>query len=196
MTRPLASSGSAAESAPTAPATRERSDSWTPEQQLAHVLEICGAQMESALGESDLAIETLLQAFTSFATMVRAFDSLPENIRNTLPADFNEQLARTRAQVTSAVVAFQFYDKLTQRLGHVRYSLSALATFVCDWAQAGEREQWQNLLTTLEKLYRTQEERRLFQKMAQGVTGDPTRDGIDETTAASTPEETGEIELF
>ncbi|HEX7113541.1 MAG TPA: hypothetical protein VF193_00265 [Steroidobacter sp.] len=195
-TRPLAPTGSAAESAPRAPEACERREEWTPEQQLANVLEICGAQMQSALSESDLAVETLLQAFTAFAAMVRELESLPEELKNALPAGFSEQLASVGKQVTSAVVAFQFYDKLTQRLGHVRYSLSALATFVCNKAQASEREHWQNLLATLERLYRTQEERQLFQRMAQGLPASLASEPIDETTPASAPEQAGEIELF
>jgi hypothetical protein len=192
----VASNGSAAESAPLAPAARERRDEWTPEQQLAHVLEICGAQMQSALRESDLAIETLLQAFAAFAAMVRDLEALPEELKKAMPAGFTGQLASVGKQVTSAVVAFQFYDKLTQRLGHVHYSLSTLATFVCDKSQAGEREHWQCLLATLERLYRTQDERRLFQRMAQGLPADQASQPIDETTPASAPDKAGEIELF
>jgi hypothetical protein len=38
---------------------------WSPEQQTAHMLDLCEAQMEAALQESDLAVDALVQAFTS-----------------------------------------------------------------------------------------------------------------------------------
>ena len=72
-------------------------------------------------------------------------------------------------QMGAAVMAFQFYDKLTQRLGHVRYSLSTLALFVCDRTQANQPDQWKRLLNTLRRLYRTEEERQIFQTIMDGI---------------------------
>ena len=41
-----------------------RRSRWTPEQQIAHMLELCEAQMESALSESDLAVDALIKSFS------------------------------------------------------------------------------------------------------------------------------------
>ena len=90
-------------------------------------------------------------------------------------------------------MAFQFYDKLTQRLGHVRYSLSTLALFVCDRTKSTQPEQWKRLLNTLRRLYRTEEELQIFQTIMDGI-GDeaeepPRPQAQDEAKA-------GEVELF
>lgn len=37
---------------------------WTPERQIAHMLALCEAQMESALAESDVAVDSLVQSFS------------------------------------------------------------------------------------------------------------------------------------
>jgi len=105
------------------------------------------------------------------------------------------QAAAIREQVSAAVVAFQFYDKLTQRLGHVRYSLSTLAMFVCDRAQTGQREQWQRLFGTLRRLYRTEEEREIFQLMVQGASAEEAQARAHEHSAERETQ-TGEVELF
>ena len=174
---------------------------WTPEQQLAHMLDLCEAQMESALHESDKAVDSLIKAFTALADTTRSLGELagqlPAEIKQTTANGLDEQVDAVHRQMSSAIVAFQFYDKLTQRLGHVRYSLSTLAMFVCDRQQMGQRDQWQRLLTTLRRLYRTEDERKIFMLMADGMSSDEARSNMDAAaTAPADADASGEIELF
>jgi hypothetical protein len=172
---------------------------WTPERQIAHLLGLCEAQMESALAESDQAVDELIKAFTGLHETTRALsaiaDDLPPELREKLSGKLEQQVGAIHEQMSSAVVAFQFYDKLTQRLGHVRYSLTSLAMFVCNRAQTSQRESWQRLFGTLRRLYRTEEEREIFQLMVQGASAEDARaqaEHHDERAA----DRAGEIELF
>lgn len=173
---------------------------WTPEQQIAHMLALCEAQMESALSESDVAVDALIKAFTGITESARAVkamtEKLPDGQQSPAAAGLNQQLETISKQMTSAIVAFQFYDKLTQRLGHVRYSISSLAMFVCDRQKTGQREQWQRLFTTLRRLYRTEEERHIFEMMIEGASAEDAREHIHQTTMTLRSEPTGDIELF
>ena len=162
---------------------------WTPEQQIARMLLLCEAQMESALSESDVAVDELIQ---SFKGLIEAGQALGAQNDNT---NLAQQLDALRKQ-TAAVVAFQFYDKLNQRLGHVRYSLSALAMFVCDREKAHERDQWRRLFSTLRRLYRTEEERQLFKLMVDGASAEEAREHIQQSTLTLRSASTGEIEIF
>lgn len=110
--------------------------------------------------------------------------------------DMAAQLDALKKQTAAAIVAFQFYDKLTQRLGHVRYSLSALAMFVCDGAKTGERDQWRRMFATLRRLYRTEEERQLFRMMVEGASAEEAREHIQQSTLTLRAAPTGEIEIF
>jgi hypothetical protein len=163
---------------------------WTPEQQIARMLLLCEAQMESALSESDVAVDELIK---SFKGLIEAGQALGAQNDNT---NLAQQLDALRQQTATAVVAFQFYDKLTQRLGHVRYSLSALAMFVCDREKAHERDQWRRLFSTLRRLYRTDEERQLFKLMVDGASAEEAREHIQQSTLTLRPGPTGEIEIF
>jgi hypothetical protein len=177
---------------------------WTPEQQIAHMLDLCEAQMESALSESDVAVDALIKAFTRIANTSRTLDTLAKELSPAASAssaasdELQKQVATIREQMAAAVIAFQFYDKLTQRLGHVRYSLSSLAMFVCNRSQTAQREQWQRLFTTLRRLYRTQEERELFERIIVGAAPDDAQpplasSKLDRQADAPRP---GDIELF
>jgi hypothetical protein len=169
---------------------------FTPEMQMANMLGLCEAQMESALQESDKAVDALIKAFTCLVEATRSVstltESLPQEIKATLASGIDDQVAAISKQMGAAVMAFQFYDKLTQRLGHVRYSLSTLALFVCDRTQSTQPDQWKRLLNTLRRLYRTEEERQIFQMIMDGIANDSS------AVALPVPEETaaGEVELF
>lgn len=164
---------------------------WTPERQIANMLELCGAQMESALQDSDQAVEALIKVFASVAETSRTLNTisaqLPPETGAAIKQALDQQLETLARQIGTAVISFQFYDKLTQRLGHVRYSLSSLAQFVCDRVQSSEQDQWRRMLNALRRLYRTDEERRIFQMMTEGVSLE---------LAPAQPAPTGEVELF
>lgn len=175
-------------------------EEWSPEQQVAHMLELCEAQMESALSESDEAVDALIKAFTGLNEMTRALGQLAEKVpaetRGEAALELDRQLADIRSQMSHAVVAFQFYDKLTQRLGHVRYSLSTLAMFVCDKSQTHQREQWERLFGTLRRLYRTEEEREIFQLMVNGASAEEARAQAEHHEKADVQRAANDIELF
>jgi hypothetical protein len=174
-----------------------RTIAWTPEQQIARLLALCEAQMESALSESDVAVEALVKSFAGLIEAGQALGSLSEQTPpDAGTADLAQQLDALRKQTAAAVVAFQFYDKLTQRLGHVRYSLSALAMFVCDRTKSSEREQWKRMFSTLRRLYRTEEERELFKLMVEGASAEEAREHIQQSTLTLRAASTGEIEIF
>ena len=165
---------------------------------MANTLGLCETQMTSALQESDQAVDALIRIFTSLADTMRDVGTmsakLPPQIKATVADDLDAQLAAISKQIGSAVIAFQFYDKLTQRLGHVRFSLATLAQFVCDPARAQQPEQWERLHATLRSLYRTQEEREIFQLMMDGA--DCACSNQAHCQNSSPQSKAGDIELF
>jgi hypothetical protein len=173
-----------------------RASTWTPEQQIARLLSLCEAQMESALSESDVAVQELVKSFAGLIEAGQALGSMSEEAPEAGATDMAAQLDALKKQTAAAIVAFQFYDKLTQRLGHVRYSLSALAMFVCDGAKTGERDQWRRMFATLRRLYRTEEERQLFRMMVEGASAEEAREHIQQSTLTLRAAPTGEIEIF
>jgi hypothetical protein len=147
-------------------------DGWSPEQQLALMLDLFAAQMDAALQEADHTVERLTDAFTALIT--------PPAPGNATPAQGEAAVLASAVHpaAAQAVVAMQFYDRLSQRLGHVRYSLSTLAMFMCDPQSNRQRERWQRLQNSLRRLYSSEEERALFEMMMQGTSA---QDALERT---------------
>jgi hypothetical protein len=174
----------------------------TPEQETALLLELCEAQIDSALRDSGRSVEVLTNVFLQ---LISAVDDLGEMAKKMAPSDqpssesispaaetavaITERCGSLTEQIDSAVVAFQFYDKLSQRLDHVRHSLTTLALFVCDRERSSSGDHWNKLRTSLRRLYRTAEERKVFERIA-GETH------VGESTAQESYAEQGSVELF
>lgn len=176
----------------------------TPEQETALLLELCEAQIDAALRDSGRSVEVLTNVFLQLIAAVDSLGELakkiapPEAPRDSLPIPAEKMQAATEItqrcgnlteQIDSAVVAFQFYDKLSQRLDHVRHSLTTLALFICDRERSQNSAQWAKLRASLRRLYRTAEERKIFEKIAGSV-------HADETITNEQYAEQGSVELF
>jgi len=180
---------------PTTPAN------WSPQQQTARMLALCEAQMEAATQDSDVAVDTLINSFSDLMNLVRELNaessrnhSDTQTIKFASEEEMKQRYQQLMRQVNNAIMAFQFYDKLSQRLGHVRYSLSTLALFVCDRLNSQKPEHWDKLVTTLGRLYRTAEERAIFDSIAGTLAITPNSEKPKPISQTTSPE--GSIELF
>jgi len=197
----LANSDTQNDDAPPNPKKRALNDTWSPEQETALLLDLCEAQMDAAIRDSDGSVDVLVKAFTELVDASRRISALAKQMptqlaTNNTTASHDELKLRCdaiSAQVNNAIVAFQFYDKLSQRLGHVRHSLTTLAMFICDRTHAQEREHWLKLVTALRRLYRTAEERAVFDLVAEGATADEVRASVRDHQQAA---EENAIEFF
>jgi hypothetical protein len=160
---------------------------WSPETETALLLDLCEAQMDAAMRDSDQSVDELVRAFTELVEASRLMSDLAKRlpVDTTGNQESNAELTRRvnaiSQQINEAIVAFQFYDKLSQRLGHVRHSLTTLAMFICNRSQTQQRDYWLKLLTSLRRLYRTAEERAVFDLVAEGATADEVRASVQES---------------
>ena len=172
-------------------------DNWSPEQETALLLDLCEAQMDAAMRDSDQSVDALVRAFTQLVEASQSMSDLakqmPSAVDNTRGVELTRRVDAVSQQINDAIVAFQFYDKLSQRLGHVRHSLTTLAMFICNRSQTQQREYWLKLLTSLRRLYRTAEERAVFDLVAEGATADEVRATVNDSQQHSA---TTSVELF
>ncbi len=76
--------------------------------------------------------------------------------------------AEMHQQIMSAIIAFQFYDRLTQRLDHVKRELGWLSSLVSDPQQLYNPLAWSKLQEHIMSNYTMEEERIMFQHIMNG----------------------------
>lgn len=171
---------------------------WSQVRETVRMLFLAVAQIEIALKESDDSVQHLTDAFTSmigYETVIKmAVEDLPESedtevIRETIRHNADE----VTNTMQSAIVAFQFYDKLTQRLSHVSHSVESLSNLVSDQTKLYNPYEWKGLQEQIKSKYSMREEVEMFQAVMDGVN---VREAIRQFNETQKEEVEDEIEFF
>ena len=145
------------------------------------------AQLDAAVRESDAQVDKIAQSLAAIASDMQQFDAVSSS-----PANNAELVASVRTSVAAAVKALQFYDKLIQRLTHVRSGLAIPADATADLGAASSVD-WNGILDQVRSRYSMVEERVLFDFMMRGLRAEQMLKALQSLREASAP---GELELF
>lgn len=156
----------------TAPSTAARPDlDWSQVRETIMMLSLAVAQIEMALKDSSGSVEVLTNSFTgmygNLMALVEAAHDLPES---PVKHSIEETGATVSGQMQHAIVAFQFYDRLTQRLSHVCRSLEDLSGIVNDPGQLYNPYSWHGLQQKIRAKYTMEDEKLMFDTLL--TTGD------------------------
>ena len=175
------------------PSTSQQPDlDWSQVRETVMMLNLAVARIEKAMRDGDESIETLSDSFTTIASNVRSIEQANASLDSSGVKETIEQnCAHVTDNVHDAIVAFQFYDKLTQRLHHVSKSLSALTELVDDPARLYNPFEWQGLQEKILSRYTLDSDRAMFDAILDGKA---LKDVLD--MASQHPESKDHIELF
>jgi hypothetical protein len=149
------------------------------------------AQLDAAVRESDAQVDKIAQCLASIAADVQRYEaSLPPDGKE--DASGRELVTSVRASVQGVIRGLQFYDKLIQRLTHVRSGLAIPADATAESAAAAKAD-WNNILDQVRARYSMVEERVLFDFMMRGLRAEQMLKALQSLREASAP---GELELF
>ncbi len=144
---------------------------WSQVRETVMMLNLAIAQISETLGEGEESVASLANSFTSMAGNVQtahlAAEQLPDSTeKNTI---INNCQSVTH-EMHQAIVAFQFYDKLSQRLAHVSKSLNVLGSLVSDPAKLYNPYEWKGLQEKIKSKYTVESERIMFEFILKGRT--------------------------
>ncbi len=188
-----------ARSAPAAAANPEVSANVKFAGELRRFLELGAAQLDAAIRESDARVDKLAGAVTAVATDARELETQVQALDSADAAEVQQARQRIRqlvvqldADVQATVTSLQFYDKLIQRLTHVRDGL-AIPSDSTVTALDPARSDWNSMLEQVRSRYSMVEERVLFDFMMRGLSADQMLKALTGLRAAAAP---GELEVF
>ena len=95
-------------------------------------------------------------------------------------------------RVQKSIIAFQFYDKLSQRLAHVSHSLEALTGLVTDQRKLYNPFEWVALQEKIRAKYSTREEIEMFNAVMKGM---PVKEALN-NYKAEMKDKGDDVELF
>ncbi|WP_348944229.1 hypothetical protein ABHF33_12320 [Chitinibacter sp. FCG-7] len=145
--------------------------SWSQVQETILMLGIVVAQIRHAMEDSSSSLNQLATSFSTTSEQIHALKSDLIEFVHQLPDDLNleERVTQISEQNIKSVVAFQFYDRLSQRLEHVCGTLSALAGLVSDRQAMFVPAEWLKLQERIRSQYTMEQEKILFDAILRGV---------------------------
>lgn len=175
---------------------------WSQLKETVLMLNLAVAQIDQSMNEGNSSVETLSNSFTSLATNLSDIQSSVVQMKNgkedaaKLKVIIEGSTTTALDKVQSAIIAFQFYDKLTQRLDHVSESLGALTNLISDPNCLYSPLEWQKLQASIRGKYTMEDERNMFDKVIAGIPIEQALAEFREAILLRDDSEEDEIELF
>ena len=150
---------------------------WSQIRETVRMLNVSVAQIDISLCDGNESVQTLADSFTSIFESVKEIEQQSkaliigktnEDVKTFLDDEINKVLTK----VESSIMAFQFYDKLSQRLSHIRHALDELAELVGDKHRLYNPIEWTELQNKIRARYSMREEQEMFDVLLNGATID------------------------
>lgn len=170
---------------------------WSQLRETILMLELAAGQIEHAMKDSNTSVEVLTDSFTTMAGYLRSMSDVMDSLPDTgeageKKAEMQRMAENVSGMVQQSIIAFQFYDKLTQRLTHVCHSLAAMNDLVADRGRLYSPNEWVALQEKIRSKYTTPEEHALFEAVMEGV---PVQEALDRYMS-NMKDKGDDIELF
>jgi hypothetical protein len=140
---------------------------WSQVRETVRMMNLAVTQIETSMRQGDDSVGTLTNAFTTMAARIQVIESLAQ--KGGKSQQIVEQCEAVSAEMKHTIVAFQFYDILTQRLSHVSHSLESLTDLVGDSARLYSPVEWSLLQEKIKSKYTLADEHHMFDMVMQGM---------------------------
>ncbi len=139
-------------------------------QQTILVLNLSVAQIDLSITEGDNSVNTLIDSFTYMSQHIEKIQesslkivSLAGESAQALQNELQSEASELAIKMNQAIVAFQFYDKLSQRLEHVSHGISGLAEIVSHEMRVKDAAEWETFKANVRQGTTMREEEELFE---------------------------------
>lgn len=168
---------------------------WSQVRETVTMLYLSAAQIESAMEEGSKSVHSLTDAFS---TISAATAEISTALTTTDNAAAKDAVERIDAQIQGSVVAFQFHDRISQRLHNVTQALHKLSDLLASDERVLDPDQWRMLQNDIKSGYTMESERLMFEHIMRGATVQEALAVYSHHFEETTPDDNSEdeIELF
>jgi len=136
------------------------------------MLTVATGQIDLSLKVGDKSVDVVGAAFEELLAHV---GSITSTMKEMTAENFEDKkhvikilCEHTEKQTQSFIVAFQFYDELSQRMNHVASGLSGLSELISDKEKFKKSTEWKHLKESIREKYTIQSEIDMFDAVMKG----------------------------
>ncbi|MDE3272751.1 hypothetical protein [Pseudoalteromonas sp. G4] len=134
-------------------------------EEAARLLLLCNTQLALSVTQSDGDILSLSTVFQDLAAICNQLEN--EKSTSSKLDDLHQQIQHS---VNNGVMAFQFYDRLTQQLSHIQQTMDQLSHLIQDSENLADEDKWHALRTHLKNSYSMESEHQIYDAIMEGKT--------------------------
>lgn len=138
------------------------------------MLALTVAQIETSMKEGDQSVNQLTDSFTELAShsqeIIAEANKLDESVAHEGEIRKNMLAAAEGLsdKIQQAVIAFQFYDRLSQRLDHASHSLEKIGHLIANPEERYQEGAWRIVQEEIKSSYTMEAERIMFEHIMRG----------------------------
>lgn len=171
---------------------------WSQVRETVRLLNLAVTHIEESMHVGDDSVDALTDSFTTMAgdiqSVQKSIEALPESVRSELTEDIETKCDSLKQQVHNAIIAFQFYDRLIQKLTHVSHSMDTMADLILDQSRLFNPNEWTALQEKIRASYTMESERLMFDALMGGASIHEAMEIAEKHDGANG--QTGDIDLF
>lgn len=142
---------------------------WSQVRETLMMLGLAMAQIESAMKDSGESVDVLANSFTTMFGKVKVIADAAKGMSPGPTREvIEENCAQVSARMQDAIMAFQFYDRMVQRLSHVCNSMDSLSELIADNRRLYNPHEWVGMQQMIRAKYTMEEERAMFDAILKG----------------------------
>ena len=128
---------------------------WCFRSETAKLLGLSVTQIHTSLTDGDTSVGTLTESFGQMAEFCGKVQQLSgdEQMSPESMSKINQLSSEMSSAVDEAIIAFQFYDRLSQRMAHVSSALDRLSHLIKDDKNLNDPVGWENLRDNIKSSY-------------------------------------------
>jgi len=183
-----------------APSLASRPDlDWSQVRETILMLNLSMAQIELGLNDSSSSVGELTDSFTSISGALSAIREVAHHLPDTkestpAKAEIESLSSEVSDKIGQAIIAFQFYDRLSQRLSQVCRNLEALGVLVNDPVRLYNPFAWVALQQKIRSKYTTEDDKHMFDTLMETRDVQKSLEELMKRKRDKQPD--GDIELF
>jgi len=155
------------------PSSASRPDlDWSQVRETILMLHLSMAQIELAMNDSSGSVSELTDSFTSISGALNAIQEIAHQLPNTArvkpaKAEIESLVGQVGGKIGQAIMAFQFYDRLSQRLSQVNHNLEDLGVLVNDPERLYNPYAWVAMQQKIRSKFVTEDDKHMFDTLME-----------------------------
>lgn len=150
--------------------TNNHDENWSHVRETILMINVAVARIEHAMIEGNDSFTSLSQ---SFVGIVKSAEKVTKEVSNLDGKSENDSINKNckdiSNQVNSSIVAFQFYDRLSQRMSLVSQTLNSLTEILSDPDKKNTQDEWSSLQNTIRSKYTLDADQEMFDAVLSGT---------------------------